>query len=44
MSNYIKIYSLAVSKMPRSGTTEELLEYEEISKDAIIKKATEIIK
>jgi transketolase len=40
----IRIYSLAVSKMPRSGTTEELLEYEEISKDAIIKKTLEILK
>lgn len=31
------IYSLAVRKMPRSGKPEELLEFEEISKDAIIK-------
>jgi transketolase len=36
------IYSLAVRKMPKSGTPEELLEYEEISKSAIIKKIKEI--
>lgn len=34
----IPIHSLAVSKMPRSGKSEELFEYEEISKNAIIKK------
>ncbi len=32
------IYSLAVRKVPKSGKPEELLAYEEISKDAIIKK------
>lgn len=39
----IPIYSLAVKKMPRSGTPEELLDYEEISKKAIIKKVKELI-
>ncbi len=38
-----KVYSLAVRKMPRSGKPQELLEYEEISADAIIKKVKEII-
>jgi transketolase len=39
----IPIYSLTVRKMPRSGRPEELLDYEEISKDAIIKKIKELI-
>ncbi len=39
-----KIVSLHVSKMPRSGTPEKLLDYEEISWKAIIKKAKGIIK
>jgi len=30
------VYSLAVGKMPKSGKSQELLDYEEISKDAII--------
>ncbi|MBI4272884.1 transketolase, partial [Candidatus Uhrbacteria bacterium] len=37
------VYSLAVRKMPRSGKPDELLAYEEINKDAIIKKVKEII-
>ncbi len=37
------IYSLAVRKVPRSGKPEELLDYEEISKNAIIKKAKEVL-
>lgn len=37
-STSAKIHSLAVRKMPRSGKPEELLEYEEISAMAIIKK------
>jgi transketolase len=37
------IYSLAVRKIPRSGRPEELLDYEEISKNAIIKKAREVL-
>jgi transketolase len=40
----IPIYKLAVTKMPRSGTPKELLEYEEISKDAIVRKVRAIIK
>lgn len=36
------IYSLAVRKMPKSGTSKELLDYEEISRDAIIKKVRKI--
>lgn len=38
----IPVHSLAVRRMPKSGRPEELLEYEEISKDAIIKKVREI--
>lgn len=37
------VYSLAVCKMPRSGKPEELLEYEGISKIAIIKKVKKIL-
>jgi transketolase len=37
------IYQLAVRKMPRSGQPQELLDYEGISKRAIIKKVLEII-
>ncbi len=37
------IYSLAVRKMPKSGKPEELLDYEEISKNAIIKKTREVL-
>lgn len=37
------IYSLAVRKMPKSGNPEELLDYEEISKKAIIKKVREVL-
>ncbi|MEK7674014.1 MAG: transketolase [Patescibacteria group bacterium] len=40
----IPIHSLAVLKMPHSGTPEQLLEFEEISKTAIIKKAVAILK
>ena len=36
------IYNLAVRKMPRSGKPDELLDYEEISRNAIIKKIKEI--
>jgi len=38
------VYILAVRKMPRSGKPYELLEYEEISYEVIIKKVKEIIK
>jgi transketolase len=37
-------YKMAVKKMPRSGKPEELLEYEEISKKAIIKKVKKTLK
>ena len=39
----IPVYSLAVRKMPKSGKPEELLDYEEISKKAIIRKIKELI-
>jgi transketolase len=39
-----KIYGLSVSKMPRSGKPEELLNYEEIDSVAIVKKVKEIIR
>jgi transketolase len=34
----VAIYSLAVRNMPKSGQTRELLDYEEISRKAIIEK------
>jgi transketolase len=37
------IYSLAVRKIPGSGLPEQLLDYEEISKTAIIKKVKELL-
>jgi transketolase len=37
------VYSLAVRKMPKSGKPEELMEYEEISKEAIVRKAREVL-
>lgn len=40
----VRIYSLAVRKMPHSGTPEELLDFEEISAKHIIKKVTDIIR
>ena len=38
-----RIISLAVRKMPRSGKPQELLDYEEISRDAIIKEVKRIV-
>lgn len=38
-----KVYSLAVKKIPRSGKPQQLLDYEEISTDAIIKKVKKIL-
>lgn len=38
-----KIYSLAVRKIPKSGKLQELLDYEEISSDAIVRKVYENI-
>lgn len=39
----IEIYSLSVTKSPRSGKPEELLRYEEIDSQAIVNKVKEII-
>jgi transketolase len=39
----IIVHSLAVRKLPKSGKPEELLLFEEISKEAIIKKVKELI-
>ena len=39
----VKVYKLAVLKMPRSGKSEELLDYEGISTRAIVKKVREIL-
>lgn len=38
-----KVYSLAVSKMPRSGKPQELLDYEEISSTAIVSKVKQVL-
>jgi len=38
----VPFYCLAVTKMPRSGKPQELLDYEGISKNAIIKKIKEM--
>ncbi len=39
----VPVYSLAVRKMPRSGKPAELLDYEEISRDAIISKIKSLL-
>jgi transketolase len=39
----IPVYSLAVNKIPVSGKPEELLDFEEISENAIVKKVKEIL-
>ena len=39
----VKVYKLAVSKMPMSGKSEELLDYEEISAGAITDKVRSIL-
>ena len=39
----VRVYSLAVRKMPHSGTPEELLDYEEISAKHIVKKVMQVI-
>lgn len=41
--NNIPVYSLCVRKTPKSGKPGELLEYEEISKKAIIKEVSRLI-
>ena len=38
----IAVHSLAVRRIPRSGHAAELLDYEEISKAAIVKKVKEL--
>jgi transketolase len=37
------VHSLAVTKMPRSGKPDELLDYEEISRNAIARKVKELL-
>ena len=39
----VKIYSLAVEKMPRSGKPDELLANQKIAKEAIVKKVKKIV-
>lgn len=39
----VPVYSLAVRKMPRSGKPQELLDYEGISRDAIMRKVKEVL-
>jgi len=39
----VPVHSLSVQKMPRSGKPGELLDYEEISKTAIIKTVRELL-
>jgi transketolase len=38
-----KVHSLCVRKMPRSGQPAELLQYEEIDAEAIVRKVKEMI-
>lgn len=40
----VPIYSLAVKKMPKSGTPKKLLNYEDISSQSIVKKVKSILK
>ena len=39
----VPIYSLSVTKKPKSGKPQELLDYEEISRVAIVKKVREVL-
>jgi transketolase len=39
----IPVFSLAVTKMPRSGKPKELLDYEDLSANAIMKKVKEVL-
>jgi transketolase len=39
----VPVYTLAVRKIPKSGKPGELLDYEEISANAIIKQVKQII-
>ena len=43
-STGVPVYTLAVRKMPRSGTPDELLAYEEISHAAIVKEVKDKVK
>ncbi len=36
------VYALAVRRMPKSGKPEELLDYEDISRNAIVRKVKEL--
>ncbi len=38
----VPVYALAVRRMPKSGKPEELLDYEDISKNAIVRKVKEL--
>jgi len=40
----VPVHSLCVRRMPKSGKTDELLDFEEISKKAIMKKVREVLK
>jgi len=39
----VPVHSLAVTKKPKSGSPEELLNYEDISRGAIVKKVREVL-
>lgn len=39
----VSIYTLAVKKLPRSGRPSELLDYEDISRNAIVRKVKELL-
>ena len=39
----VPVYSLAVTKKPKSGAPTELLDYEEISRRAIVDKVKEVL-
>ncbi len=39
----VPVYCLAVTKKPKSGAPEELLEYEDISRGAIVRKVREVL-
>jgi transketolase len=41
--NPVPVYSLAVRKKPKSGKPEQLMDFEEIGRDAIIKKVKQVI-
>lgn len=43
LDSKIPVYSLSVVKLPKSGTPEELLNFEEINSDGIVNKVKEIL-